>query len=140
MARVEAPDLDLFLTGYVRTVLAGEGVSAQLTNKEPGTLALPLAKPLVVIRDDSGPRRSAVTFDRSVGVSVLAGTRLNDKPANDLARLVAAILTDDAIVNAPGSPIAAVDYGGINGPYAVAENIDAARRYMTVGYVVVGSW
>lgn len=140
MARVTAPDLELFLTGYVRAVLSAEGHAVQVVNKEPDNLALPLTKPLVVIRDDSGPRLSAVTFDRSVGATVLAGTKRNDRPANDLARLVAAILTDDAIVNAPGSPIAAVDYGGINGPYAVAENIDAARRYMTVGYVVVGSW
>ena len=102
MARVTAPDLELWLTGYVRGVLAAEGVTAQVSNKEPGDLVLPLAKPLVVIRDDSGVRLSHVTYDRSVGVSVLAGTRTNDKLAGDLARLVMAILTDDAIVEAVG--------------------------------------
>ena len=49
MARVTAPDLELWLTGYVRGVLAAEGVTAQVSNKEPGDLVLPLAKPLVVI-------------------------------------------------------------------------------------------
>ena len=98
------------------------------------------AKPLVVIRDDSGVRLSHVTYDRSVGVSVLAGTRTNDKLAGDLARLVMAILTDDAIVEAVGSPVAAVDWDGCNGPYPVVEELDVARRYGTVQYTVVGSW
>lgn len=140
MARVTAPDLEVWLTGYVRGVLAAEGVTAQVSNKEPGDLVLPLAKPLVVIRDDSGVRLSHVTYDRSVGVSVLAGTRTNDKLAGDLARLVMAILTDDAIVEAVGSPVAAVDWDGCNGPYPVVEELDVARRYGTVQYTVVGSW
>jgi len=140
VARVTAPDLELWLTGYVRGVLAAEGVTAQVSNKEPGDLVLPLAKPLVVIRDDSGVRLSHVTYDRSVGVSVLAGTRTNDKLAGDLARLVMAILTDDAIVEAVGSPVAAVDWDGCNGPYPVVEELDVARRYGTVQYTVVGSW
>ncbi len=140
MARVTAPDLELWLTGYIRGVLAAEGVTAQVSNKEPGDLVLPLAKPLVVIRDDSGVRLSHVTYDRSVGVSVLAGTRTNDKLAGDLARLVMAILTDDAIVEAVGSPVAAVDWDGCNGPYPVVEELDVARRYGTVQYTVVGSW
>lgn len=140
MARVTAPDLELWLTGYIRGVLAAEGVTAQVSNKEPGDLVLPLAKPLVVIRDDSGVRLSHVTYDRSVGVSVLAGTRTNDKLAGDLARLVMAILTDDAIVEAVGSPVAAIDWDGCNGPYPVVEELDVARRYGTVQYTVVGSW
>lgn len=140
MARVTAPDLELWLTGYIRGVLAAEGVTAQVSNKEPGDLVLPLAKPLVVIRDDSGVRLSHVTYDRSVGVSVLAGTRTNDKLAGDLARLVMAIMTDDAIVEAVGSPVAAVDWDGCNGPYPVVEELDVARRYGTVQYTVVGSW
>ena len=140
MARVTAPDLELWLTGYVRGVLAAEGVVAQVSNKEPGDLVLPLAKPLVVIRDDSGVRLSYVTYDRSVGVSVLAGTRTNDKLAGDLARLVMAIMTDDAIAEAVGSPVAAIDWDGCNGPYPVVEELDVARRYGTVQYTVVGSW
>lgn len=140
MARVTAPDLEVWLTGYVRGVLAAEGVTAQVSNKEPGDLVLPLAKPLVVIRDDSGVRLSHVTYDRSVGVSVLAGTRTNDKLAGDLARLVMAILTDDAIAEAVGSPVAAIDWDGCNGPYPVVEELDVARRYGTVQYTVVGSW
>lgn len=140
MGRVTSPDLELFLSGYLRSVLAAEGHTVQAGNKEPDTLTVPLSRPLIVVRDDSGPRLSAVTFDRSVGASVLAGTKRNDKPANDLARLVAAILTDEAIIDAPGSPIAAIDFDGCNGPYAVTEPLDVARRYLTVGYTVVGSW
>ncbi|WRS30601.1 hypothetical protein U6G28_02625 [Actinomycetaceae bacterium MB13-C1-2] len=140
MARVTAPDLELWLTTYLRTTLKLDGFDVQVSNKEPATLSLPLPKPLIVVRDDSGARLSHVTFDRSVGVSVLAGSKTNDKAANDLARVVQSILTDDAIVDIPGSPIAAVPWDGCNGPYAVADNLDVARRYSTVQYTVVGSW
>lgn len=140
MTRVTAPDMELWLCTYLRSVLADEGVDAQVSNKEPASLKLPLLKPLVVIRDDSGARLSAVTFDRSIGVSVLAGSKADDQEANDLARVVAAFLTDPAIVEADGSPIAAIDFDGCNGPYAVTETLDVARRYLTVQYTVVGSW
>lgn len=137
---VTAPDLELWLCVYVRQLLKGAGHDVSVSNKEPKTLKLPLVKPLVVIRDDSGPRTSQVSFDRSVGVSVLAGSRQDDQGANDLGRLVAGILQDDSIIAAEGSPIAAIEYGGCNGPYPVQEELDVARRYLTVEYAVVGSW
>lgn len=140
MARVTPPDLELWIAGYVRSELALLGISAQVGNKEPGKLSVPLVKPLVVVRDDSGARLSQVTFDRSVGVSVLAGSKTNDRPANDLARLVFAILTGDEIVDAPGSPVASVEPDGCNGPYAVVDDQDVARRYSSIEYIVVGSW
>lgn len=138
--RVTPPDLELWLTGYVRSLAATEGVQATVTNKEPATLALPLTKPLIVIRDDSGNRQSQVTFDRSIGWSVLAGSKQNDKPANDLARWLAGILFDLDLPIVDGSPIAAVDPTGCNGPYPVADQLDVARRYGTAQYTVVGSW
>lgn len=137
MAVVTPPDLEMWLVEFLRTVL---GASVEVSNKEPPSLSLPLKKPLVVVRDDSGPRESHVTFDRSVGVSVLAGSRMNDKPANDLARKVSAVISDETITDAPGSPIASVEWDGCNGPYPVTEALDVARRYLTVQYTVVGSW
>lgn len=138
MAVVTPPDLEAWLAGYLRST--AHALGAEVSNKEPPKLTIPLAKPLIVVRDDSGNRGSHVTFDRSVGVSVLAGTRINDKPANDLARKVMAILSDEGIVDAPGSPIASVEWDGCNGPYPVTDPLDVARRYMTVQYTVVGSW
>lgn len=138
--RVTPPDLELWLTGYVRSLAATEGVQVTVSNKEPATLALPLTKPLIVIRDDSGNRLSQVTFDRSIGASVLAGSKLNDKPANDLARWLAGVLFDLDLPLVDGTPIASVDPTGCNGPYPVTEQLDVARRYMTAQYTVVGSW
>ncbi|MEI3845210.1 MULTISPECIES: hypothetical protein [unclassified Microbacterium] len=138
--RVTPPDLELWLTGYVRTLAAAEGHDVEVGNKEPVGLKLPLARPLIVIRDDSGTRMNWTTFDRSIGASVLAGSRMNDKPANDLARWLAGVLFDDELPLVSGSPIAAVDFDGCNGPYAVTEPLDVARRYMTAQYVVSGSW
>ncbi|MBO3663733.1 hypothetical protein [Microbacterium stercoris] len=138
--RVTPPDLELWLTGYVRALAAGEGLVVDVSNKEPPTLSLPLKRPLIVIRDDSGPRLSHVTFDRSIGASVLAGSKQDDKPANDLARWLAAVLFDLDLPLADNSPIAAVDPSGCNGPYAVDEELDVARRYLTAQYVAAGSW
>lgn len=138
--RVEPPELEDWLTGYVRELAASEGKVVSVGNKEPKTLSLPLTKPLIVIRDDSGPRLSHVTFDRSIGASVLAGSKQNDRPAKDLARWLAGVLFDLNIVLFPGTPIAAVDPDGCNGPYAVTESLDVARQYMTAQYVVSGSW
>ena len=140
MGLVVAPDLELWVTQYLRGVLVERGLNVQVSNKEPANLGLPLTRPLVVVRDDSGVRLSQVTFDRSLGVSVLAGTRMNDRAANDLARLVQAVLTDDVIVGAEGSPVAAVQWSGCNGPYPVADELDVARRYSTVQYTIVGDW
>lgn len=140
MTRVIAPDLEMWLTIYLRKVLKAEAVDAEVSNKEPTELRSSPPRPLIIVRDDSGPRISHVTYLRALGVSVLAGTRMNDRPANDLARLVIAILTDDAIAQAPGSPIAAVEWAGCRGPYRVVEKIDVARRYSTIEYTVIGAW
>ncbi|PRI10919.1 hypothetical protein [Leucobacter massiliensis] len=138
--RVTPPDLELWMTGYVRREAAAARIPVEVGNKEPTDLELPLRRPLIVIRDDSGTRLDWTTFDRSLGASVLAGTRTNDKPANDIARWLAGLMFDDALPLVHGSPIASVEWGGCNGPYAVPENLDVARRYLTAQYVVAGSW
>lgn len=140
MTAVVPPDLELWLTGYARARLAAAGRGeVEVGNKEPPLLSLG-SPPLVVIRDDSGVKTSVVTFDRQVGVSVLAGSRLDDQPANDLARLMFGVLTDPGIASAVGSPITHVNLGDCFGPYAVPEPLDVARRYFTIGYGVVGAW
>ena len=138
--RVTPPDLELWLTGYVRTLAAVEGKQVTVTSREPDKLELPLARPLIVLRDDSGARVDLPTFDRSVGFSVLGGTKQAPQPVNDLARWLIAVLMDDAIVEAEGSPIASVDWDGFNGPYPVNDPLNVARRYGTAQYTVVGSW
>lgn len=138
--RITPPNLGLWLTRYVRDVASTEGVSVTVSNKEPEHLELPLDDPLIIIRDDSGPRSEIITFDRSVGASVLAGSKRNDHPADQLALWLAGVLMDDAIIEAPGSPIASIEWDGCNGPYPVEETLDVARRYQTVQYTVVGTW
>lgn len=138
--RVTAPDLELWLTDLVQQLAAADSIEVDVGNKEPSNLQLPIERPLIVIRDDSGARLDWTTFNRSIGATVLAGTKLNDQPANDLGRWLAAILHDNGLVDVDGSPIAFVDWDGCNGPYAVAEELDVARRYLTAQYVVTGSW
>ena len=138
MTRVTPPDLELWLTSYLRDVLTREGWDVEVDSKEPRGLRTPLSRPLVVIRDDSGQRVSVVSYRRQVGISVLAGTRSDDALARRLALAVYAVATDDAIALAAGSPVAAVTDS--MGPYAVDDDHDVARRYLSAEYVVVGTW
>lgn len=138
--RVIPPDLEAWFVALLRTEVRAEGFDVEVGNKEPDDLHLPLPRPLIIVRDDSGPRDDWTTFDRSLGFTVLVGTRQNDKAANDLARLVAAIVHDTDLPLVEGSPIATVTLDGCRGPYAVPESLDVARRYLTGQYVASGSW
>jgi len=140
VARVTPPDFELWLTGYVRARAAAEGIDVDVDNVEPDDLTVEMERPLIVIRDDSGPRKDIPTFDRSVGATVLGGSKAFPKPINDIARWLSAVLSDEEIVTAPDSPIASLELDGFNGPYPVNDALDVARRYQTAQYTVVGSW
>ena len=72
MASVIPPDLELFLTGWLRsniTDVAGLQVGNRIPDGYDGSY------PLVVVRDDGGTQSAdRVTFDRSIGVNVAAAS------------------------------------------------------------------
>ncbi|MDN6554097.1 MAG: hypothetical protein L0K48_03840 [Bifidobacterium mongoliense] len=73
------PDMELWLTTWLRARLNG----VRVTNKEPADLSTPLSQPLVIIRDDGGPQLAMRTFDRSLGVTIHAGSKTTDtSPSN----------------------------------------------------------
>lgn len=139
MVIVTPPLLDEWLVSYIRSELAIRSRDAVVDVVEPPTLDAPLATPMVIIREDSGTQTSQLTFTRQVGISVLAGSRQNDKAARRLSQLVYAIATSMDIALADG-PIASVQLEGCSGPYSVADDQDVGRRYMVVSYSVVGTW
>lgn len=132
-------DLELFLTRWYRAALGRRPEvvcqAAIVANREPKA-GEPFPAVLVVIRDDGGPETSILTGERSVGVSVLAGTKDDPQDAVDLARIVFALRSQIPAVE-PGNPVAAVL--GANGPYEVAEPQPHARRYMTFTLIVAAS-
>lgn len=136
--RVIEADVELFLTGWLRRELALRPEpycqGAEVSNREPEADE-EFPERLVVIRYDGGPGTSLVTTEADVGVSVLAGTKSNPRDANDLARMVKALLNDCAAVEA-GNPVSAVLAS--NGPYPVTEDQPRARRYMTFTLALVG--
>lgn len=140
MPRIVPASVDEWLVPHLRRSLRAEGIDAQVDVVEPPTLDAPLARPLIVVRMDGGAQSSPLTFSCQVGISVLAGARQNDALARRVAGLVYAVATDMEIVFASGSPITAVDYGACTPPVGVSDDQDVARRYMTVSYLVVGSW
>lgn len=125
------PDIEAFLTSYLRAVLGVE-----VDNKQPDEWTG--SSPLVVVRDDGGSKTGLTTFDRSVGVTAYAGSRQDTKPAMELAQRAYAALTCPTIAAEKGSPIAAVVDEGCNGPYRVGDDHDASACYLTVEYSVVG--
>lgn len=138
--RVTPPRVGSWMIAHVRAQVRAAGINAQVGPREPDDLGLPLTRPMVVIRDDSGARLDWTTFDRSLGATILAGTKSNGSEADDVAELVAAIMFDTDLPLETGSPIASVVLSGCNGPYPVNEQLDVARRYLTAQYVAVGSW
>ena len=140
MTVVTPPDIEAWLVSWLRSRLTDTGQDVEVDSKEPASLVTPLQVPLVVVRDDSGPQESVISYRRQVGISVLAGTRQDDGPARDLARQVYALATCDELPMVPGSPVAAVSRPDCRGPYSVHDEQDVARRYLTVGYLVVGTW
>lgn len=138
--RVTPPNVVLFLTGHVRHLAAEEDIEVEVSNKEPADLTVPLTRPLIVLRDDGGARLDWTTFDRSIGASVLAGSKRHDAPAIDLATWLASVLHDDELPHVEGSPIASVEFDGCTGPTNASETLDVTRMYLTAQYVATGTW
>lgn len=138
--RVLPPDVVLWLTGWLRAEL--EALTARypvcegavVRDKEPTDGVFP--EKLIVISAFTALDTSVITSENDYGVSTLAGSRENPKPADDLARIVHALMKDSAGMQ-PGNPIAAVLAS--NGPYAVPEDQPRARRYSTYTLSTVGS-
>lgn len=137
MTAIIHDDLELWLTGWLRARLAErpESVCAgvKVDNKEPtGTLP----PKLIVVRYDGSSVEELHVDSAAVGVTVYAGTKALPKDANDLARIVRALIGDSARVE-PGNPVAAVTAS--NGAIPVPYEGTHAVRYLTFELTVVGS-
>lgn len=141
MPRILPADVVLWLTGWLRAELAALAPSypvcsgVVVRDKEPADGDAFPAK-LIVVNLVSAVDTSIITSEDDYGVSTLAGTLENPKDANDLSRIVHALMKDSAGTQ-PGNPIAAVIAS--NGPYAVPEEQPRARRYSTYTLSTVGS-
>lgn len=137
MTAIIHADLELWLTGWLKAQLAArpEPVCAGVTvnNKEP---AGDLPPKLVVVRYDGSSVEELHVDSAAVGITVYAGTKALPKDANDLARIIRALVGDSARVE-PGNPVAAVTAS--NGPIPIPNEGTHAVRYLTFELAVVGS-
>jgi len=128
-------NLELFLTSWFRAALEArpepvtDDVEVDRVEREP------LPEKLVVIRDDGGPDDWFLTGERSVGVSVLAGTRENPDPAKVIAAICSALAWTIPSTD-PGNPVSAVL--GVTSPVMVPESAERARVYLVLNLAVVG--
>lgn len=142
-SRVIFSDVELFLTGRIRSELAllpgtsyeGAFVSNRFYEPDPD---VPRVDPpfQIIVRDDGGPDTSIITNEPLIGITVLGGDDpTQGKEVTDLALIVKAIVKDCAGTE-PDNPVAAVL--GATGPYKVAEESGRPRRYMTFELAVTG--
>ena len=122
--------------GYLAGRLERLGHDVDIGIKTPKTMPYPLAKPLITIGELTPTKYDLVQWDQELAVNIRAGTRQNDRECDDLARLIAAILTDPMISQADGSPITSVET--CNGPYPIDDTADVAHSYLTVEYHCMG--
>ena len=123
-------DLELWATGVLRTALAARAEpytdDVYVGNDVPKNAATgePERRPrMVTVRRDGGPRDKMAPLETArVGVNVYAET---DQDANDLARMVAALLW----ASPNGAPVVKVNQ--TSGPSTIDDPSRLPRRYMT---------
>lgn len=139
MVAVLPPDTELFLCTWLRSEANRLNLNIEVGNQEPETLTFPLTRPLVIVRDDGGPQSSPITYERTIGLTVLGGSRRDAQATMDLARTMYALATSTQACLAEGSPLVAIDHGASQPPYRVADEADTTRAYMTIEATVQGT-
>ncbi|MFJ4038203.1 hypothetical protein ACIPVB_08945 [Microbacterium sp. NPDC090007] len=134
-AAVIYDDLELFLTDWYRRALTNrpEAVCANVSVGRVESVKTPPPAKQLVIRDDGTSRDTFLTGRASIGLTVLAGTKLNPRDAKELAQIVLA-LAELIPFDDPSNPLTRV-YDS-NGPYMVPEDSTFARVYSTVTFGV----
>lgn len=129
-AAILFPDVELVFTDYLRTALAGRPEAYASGVFVSNAVPNPRRDRMVIVRRDGGPRTSTTLEAARVAVRVWAST---DRDANDLARLVRALLW----AMPDGDPVTAVR--DLSGPSAVPDASGQPLRFLTVEAVVRGS-
>ena len=117
------PDVELALTGRLRTALAAHGYAGVFVSNTRGTQAT-----AVWVRRDGGPALDQVREAARVGINVFAPS---EQAATDLARTVSALMR----AMPDGAPILRVEQ--TSGPSPIADS--SPRRYMTFEVDVRGT-
>lgn len=117
------PDVELVVTGYLRTALATHGYPGMFVSNKRGTQTT-----AVWVRRDGGPTLDAVREAARLGVNVFATT---EQDATDLARTVSALLR----AAADGTPVVRVTQS--SGPTPIPDS--GPRRFMTFEITVRGA-
>jgi hypothetical protein len=122
-APIVFPDVELEVTGYLRTALAAHGYPGIFVSNRRETQST-----AVWVRRDGGPVLDVFRESARVGINVFA---LTEKAATDVARTVSALMR----VAADGEPILRVSQSA--GPTPIADS--SPRRYMTFEVHVRGT-
>jgi len=135
---VRYPDPNVFFTSWFRARLAARpepycsGFSVDINEPGPNK---PFPPRLLVVRSDGMTRTSFATAEITLGLSILAGTTDSPKDAIDAALMVLALAEQLPAVE-PGNPVTALIEA--NGPFAVDEEQDRARQYLTLDLALAG--
>lgn len=127
-------DLELFLTRWFRSALAARPEAVCRDVVVDRVERYPLPDRMLIVRDDGTTDTDILTGTASVGLTVLAGTRLSPGDAKQLARIVRALVRQIPSGD-PANPVAAVTTQ--TGPFLIPEASIRARVYQTCELAVV---
>ena len=130
------PDIELFLTTYLRDNLPNED-NLQIDIKEPdnynGTY------PLITIRNDDGEKDEFNRYTFDIAINIQGWDRTNSKKCKDLANQVFALLTNiTKLLNQPHSPIITVNSENCTLPHPITTNPNRAHYYFVIALATVG--
>lgn len=122
-------DIELWTTTRLRALIEARSEpytdSVYVSNTTPN----PRRDRMVIVRRDGGGRLDVVREQPRLGVNVWAKT---EQEANDLARMVAALLA----ASPDGNPVSRVTITG--GPYPIEDESTQERRYITAELISKG--
>lgn len=122
-------DIELWACTRLRALLLARAEAYTDDVYVSNTIPDPRRDRMVIVRRDGGGRLDAVREAPRLGVNVWAKT---EQDANDLARMVAALLW----ASPDGNPVSKVTITG--GPYPIPEQSDSFLRYITAELISHG--
>ena len=126
------PDVDLYLTTYLRAALTARTEPYAATVTVSTAIPNPRTARMVIVRRDGGTRIDATRETARMSLQVFAST---EQHANDLTRLVRALV--GASAGAASSPMVAVRESG--GPVRVEDPSGQHLRLLVVDLTVRGA-
>lgn len=136
MTSSQPPDIELFLTTYLRDNLPNED-NLQIDIHEPdnynGTY------PLITIRNDDGEKDEFNRYTFDIAINIQGWDRTNSLKCKTLANKVFSLLMNrEKLLKQAGSPVLTINEDNSTLPHAITTNPNRAHYYFVIALATVG--